>query len=75
MKGLMFEKNELFEEQAPGALEGRIKINGQLDELMATAVEDLTRPPAFLADVQQNILRCYEIERKAFQKLSNVIAE
>jgi hypothetical protein len=28
MKELMFEKNKLFEEQAPGALEGLIKING-----------------------------------------------
>lgn len=51
-----------------------IKINEQLDGLMAKAVEDLTRPPAFLADVQ-SILRCYEIEKKAFQKLSSVIAE
>lgn len=75
MRELMFEKNRLFEEQAPGALDGMIRINGQLDELMAKAVEDLTRPPAFLADVQQSILRCYEIERKAFQKLSSVIAE
>jgi hypothetical protein len=74
MKELMFEKNKLFEEQAPGALEGMIKINGQLDELMATVVEDSTRPPAFLADVQHNILRGYEIERESFQKLSNVIA-
>lgn len=68
----MFKKNRLFEEQAPGALDGMIKINGQLDELMGKAVEDLARPPAFLADVQQSILRCYEIEREAFQKLSSV---
>jgi len=52
-----------------------IRINGQLNGLMAKAVEDLTRPSAFLADVKQSILRCYEIERKAFQKLSSVIAE
>ena len=50
-----------------------IKINDQLDESIGRAVEDLTRPPVFLADVQQSILICYEIERKAFQKYSVII--
>ena len=73
MKELMFGKNRLFEKQAPGALEEMIKISRQLDELMVKAVEDLRRPPTFLADVQQSILKCYEIEKEAFQKLSSVI--
>ena len=64
-----------FEEQEPGVLETMTRINSELDELTAKAVEDLRRPPTFLADVQQSILRCYEIENKAFQKLSGVIAE
>ena len=73
MRELMLEKNRLFEEQAPGALDAMITINGQLDELMRKAVADLKRPPSFLTEVQQSILRCYQIERKAFEKLSAVI--
>jgi len=75
MRQLMFEKNRLFEEQEPGALDAMIKINGELDELMPKAVEDLRRPPVFLADVQQSISKCYDIERRAFQKLSGAIME
>ena len=73
MRQLMFEKNRIFEEQEPGALRTMIRINGQLDELMAKGVEDLTRRPIFLTDVQQSILRCYEIENRAFEKLSSII--
>lgn len=49
---LIVEKNRLFEEQEPGALDAMKKINGELDGLMGKAVEDLRKPPAFLADVQ-----------------------
>ena len=69
----MFEKNRLFEGQKPGALKAMTKINAQLDELMEKAVEDLKKPPVFLGDAQQSILRCYRIERDAFQKLSTAI--
>jgi len=75
MKELMFKKNRLFEEQEPGAQETILKINKQLDELMGKAIEDLKRPAAFLAEVQGSILRCHEIEKKAFQTLSSLIAE
>ena len=75
MRELMFEKNQLFEEQAPGTLEGMIRINEQLDELMKKATEDLVSPPAFLADVRQNILRCREIESKAFEQLNSIVAK
>jgi len=74
MRQLMFEKNRIFEEQEPGALHTMNRINGQLDELMAKGVEDLTRRPIFLTDVQQSILRCYEIENRAFKKLSSIIS-
>ena len=70
---LIVQKNKLFEEQEPGALEAMRKINGELDELMGKAVEDLQKPPIFLADVQQSILKCYEIEKNAFNTLSRVI--
>jgi len=73
MRELFWEKNRLFEEQEAGALEAMIRINGHLDELMVKAVEDLRRPPAFLADVQQSILKCYEIEKKAFQALDGIV--
>ena len=73
MRELFLEKNRLFEEQEPGALEAMIRINGQLDKLMRKAVEDLQKTPAFLFDVQQNILRCLQIEEKAFQALNTII--
>lgn len=41
-----------------------LRINEGLDEVMAKAVEDLRRPPAFLPDVQQSIFTCYDIERR-----------
>jgi len=73
MRQLIFEKNRLFEEQEPGALDAMTKINGQLDEFMGKAVEDLGRPSTFLGNVQQSILECLQIERKAFQTLGSII--
>lgn len=70
---LMTEKNSLFEAQEPGALEGMRRINGELDDLMGKAVEDLQKAPTFLADVQTSILKCYEIEKIAFNTLSGII--
>ena len=50
------------------------RINSELDDLMEKAVEDLQKqPPTFLADVRQSILKCYEIERRAFNALSSAI--
>ena len=40
---------------------------------MLKAAEDLEETPAFLADVRQSILKCYEIEKKAFQALGGII--
>jgi len=70
---LIIEKNRHFEEQEPGALEAMSQINEESDELMEKAVEDLQKPPVFLADVQQSILKCYEIEEKVFNTLSSAI--
>ena len=75
VRELMVEKNRLFEEQAPGALDAMMKIDAQLDDLMPKAVEDLSRPLPFLTDVQHSILKCHQIETKAFQELSAAIAE
>ena len=64
----------------------RIQYNDILNELkalanpravegMIQAVEDLKRPPTFLADVRQSILRCREKESRAFEELNGVVAE
>ena len=74
IRELMLEKNRLFEEQAPGAVDAMIGINGETDEVMLKAVEDLKKPLTFLPDVQQGILRCHEIESKALEGLSGIIA-
>jgi hypothetical protein len=72
MRQLIVEKNRLFEEQEPGALDGMLQINSEFDVLVAKAVEDLSRPPTFLFDVQRNILRCHDVESQAFQRLSSI---
>ena len=75
MRELMFEKSKLFEEQEPCALDAMVRINTELDELMAKAVVDLKKPPSFLTGVQMSILRCHDLENKAFHELSSIIAE
>jgi len=70
---LILEKNRVFEEQAPGALDAMKQIDEEMDSLMEQAIKDLESPPEFLYDVQQSILKCYEIEKKAFQALGNII--
>ena len=75
IRQLMFEKNKEFEDQKPDVQNEMTRINNELDALMEEATEDLRRPLTFLADVGQNIARCSEIERKAFDKLSGILAE
>ena len=60
----MIEKNRVFEEQKPGALEKMRKINVELDALMEKAAEEVQEkgPAPLLADLRQKILKCYEIE-------------
>ncbi len=71
IRELIVEKNELFEKQASGTLEAMNKINKEMDNLTERAVEDLNKTPEFLYDVQQNIIRCSQIEKEAFHLLSN----
>ena len=75
IRELMLEKNRLFEDQEPGALEAMIEINKQVDELMESAIEDLNSEPVFLADVQQSIAKCHEIEKMAFQRLNSIVGD
>lgn len=72
LRDLTLEKNELFEKQAPCTLEAMIKLNSEMDNLMEPAVVELRNAPDFLHDVQQNITRCSQIEKEAFQILSKV---
>lgn len=72
---LSFEKKGIFREQKPGALENMRKINLKLEDLMKIAADELKKKnlTLLLTNLQQKILDCYEIEEKAFQKLSYLI--
>lgn len=72
---LSFEKNRIFREQKPGALENMRKINLKLEDLMKIAVDELQKknPTLLLTNLQQKILGCYKLEEKAFQKLDYLI--
>jgi hypothetical protein len=72
MRELTLRKNEYFEQQAPGALESMNKINEEIRSMLKPALTELVYAPEFLKDVQQNIIRCYELERKAFQLLASI---
>jgi len=48
-------------------------INEEMDILMEKAIQDLEKIPEFLPDVQQSILKCLQIEKQAFQELSQII--
>ena len=71
IRELSFKKNRIFEEQKPGTLREMKKINIELNDLMKKAVEDLQKKNLIplLTNLQQKILECYEIEKKAFQAL------
>ncbi|MFH1775045.1 MAG: BtrH N-terminal domain-containing protein [Chloroflexota bacterium] len=74
IRELCIEKNRLFEEQEPGALEAMLRINEQFSELLGKAAADLRTPPAFLAEVSKSILKLRQIEEKAFLKLDSIVA-
>jgi hypothetical protein len=75
IRELSFEKNKIFEEQKKGALENMIEINKEVDKLVKKAEEDLKKKDLkpLLANLQQKILNCYEIEEKAFQTLNDIV--
>ena len=58
----------------PGALglAAMKKINEEMDNLMGW-VTNLEKTPEFLYDVEQSIVECLNIEKKAFQTLSSII--
>ncbi len=72
MRELTLKKNEYFEQQVPDALEAMNKINEEIRSMLKPALAELVYAPEFLKDVQQNIMRCYEIEQKAFQLLGTI---
>lgn len=73
IRELLIEKNGLFEEQGPGDVSEMRQINRKLGKLMRDAVADVSNPLPFFSDVQQQILKCREIEGGAFQKLSSLM--
>jgi len=72
MRELIVEKNELFKHK-PGETQPMMVINEEMDILMEKAIQDLEKIPEFLPDVQQSILKCLQIEKQAFQELSQII--
>jgi hypothetical protein len=75
-KELMVEKNMIFEEQNPGALQQMLQINVELDRLMKKAVEELQEPdvqPLF-AKLQEKILKLHDAESTAIYRLDEVIS-
>lgn len=73
IRELLFQKNKIFEEQEPDAIEKMKKINIEINGLAKKAVDYLqqkNKSSSLLANLQQKILDCYEIEKQAFLLLS-----
>lgn len=68
---LMFEKNNVFEEQAPGVLQHMLRINAELDDVMREAAAELQQKDVkpLLQDMQQKILELYDVESTAIHRL------
>lgn len=75
IRELITEKNRIFEQQGLEALERMKEINSQTDYFMKEAVEELrgNNIGNLLTDMQQKILGLYEVEKQAFEKLSNIV--
>lgn len=80
VRELMIEKERIFREQGPKALERMRKINAELNgylirEKVATEFEGISRGDLtlLLADLRQKILECYKIEGKAIEMLSSIV--
>lgn len=74
-RDLMVEKNNVFEEQGPKALERMVRINAELDDVMKKAEAELQQKDVkpLLQDLQQKILALYNVESMAIHKLEEVI--
>ena len=75
IRNLAFDKNRLFEEQRPNALNEMYKITKELDGLMKKAAQELhsKKVAPLLAEIKRNILLCCKKEEKAFNRLNSVI--
>ncbi len=73
---LMLERNRVFEEQRPGALQKMLAINDEMDDVMQQAVREFREKDLkpLLTDLQKKILKLYEAETKAVHGLNEVIA-
>ena len=74
-KELMLEKNRIFEEQPPDALQKMLQINVELDDLMEEAVKELEKNDLkpLLTDMQQKITELYKVETEAVNQLNEII--
>jgi hypothetical protein len=73
---LTFEKNRIFEEHNPGAVQKMLQINVEMDDIMNDAVKELEerdlRP--LLTGLQQKIMKLHDIESTAISRLNEVIS-
>jgi len=75
IRELTIDKNQIFEENGLSGLEKMEKINGELDDLIKKAVDELQGRDAtpLLEGMKQKIIECYQIEEWAFRRLNDVI--
>jgi hypothetical protein len=75
IRELSFEKNRIFEESKPEALEKMRKINIEIENLLKREEEESVNKDlaSLLANLQEKILKCYKIEKEAFESLKSII--
>jgi hypothetical protein len=80
IRELSIEKNRVFEEQQPGALEKIRELSTEITDVLirekaAEEFEELQgqRLVPVLTELRQKILKLHEVEKKAFEKLNNII--
>jgi hypothetical protein len=72
MRELMIERNTVFEQWGDEALRDMQVTTQKIDKLTPQAIKETGKAPDFLKDVRNNILKCIEIESRAFRILSSV---
>ena len=76
IRELSLEKNRIFEEWKPGAIEEMKKLGEEGDDdLMPRAIGEIQEKDVapLVADLQQEILELHQIESEAFEKLNSII--
>jgi len=75
IRELCLRKNKLFEDQKPNALREMQKINIEFDEVMKKAGRELEEKNSaeLLSALQQKILQCHEIEKRALEGLASIL--